>query len=127
MTSTLRIVLVVVIILYFIIIISLLKRRSLTLKYTLLWLLMGLIMSIFVIFPDLLAIIGRMVGIVDNMNTLFTAAIGFAFCILMALTSIVSKQSSRIKNLIQQNALLEKRLRQLERKLEETNDDKKES
>lgn len=124
MTNTLRIVLVIVILLYFCIIFGLLKRRSLALKYTLLWLLMGLVMAIFVIFPNLLSVVGRAVGIVDNMNALFTAAIGFAFCILMALTSIVSKQSSRIKRLIQENALLEKRLRELEDKLPSKDEDK---
>jgi hypothetical protein len=34
----------------------------------------------------------------------------------MALTSIVSKQSSQIKNLTQENALLEKLVREMEKK-----------
>ena len=125
MTSTLRIVLIVVILLYFWIILRLLKRRSLALKYTLLWLLMGIVMAVFVIFPTLLSVMGHAVGIVDNMNALFTAAIGFAFCILMAMTSIVSKQSSRIKRLIQENALLEKRIRELENKISPNQKDNK--
>lgn len=119
MTSTLRTVLSIVIILYFFIVVKLLKRKSLALKYTLLWLLMGIVMTVFVIFPDLLALVGHAVGILDGMNALFTASIGFSFCILMALTSIVSKQSDQIKKLIQNNALLEKRIRELEN-LEDT-------
>ena len=39
---------------------------------------------------------------------------GFAFVLLMAVTSIVSKQSEKIKELIQSTALLEKRVRELE-------------
>lgn len=114
MTNTFRVILVVGLIIYFFIVFRLLKKKRLTLKYSLLWLLMGLVMSILVLFPQLLEVISKKFGIVDTMNALFTFAIGFILMLLIALTSIVSKQSDRIKSLIQDNALLEKRLRGLE-------------
>lgn len=119
MSNTLRVVLIVCIILYFVVVVRLLKNKKLALKYSLLWLAMGVCLTILVIFPELLKQICRLLGIVDTMNGLFTLAIGFILILLMALTSIVSKQSDKIKNLVQDNALLEKRIRDLERKMKE--------
>ena len=48
------------------------------------------------------------------MNGLFIIGIGFIVMILMAITSIVSKQNKKIRTLIQDNAILEKRVRELE-------------
>lgn len=117
MTDTLRRVLIVCIIIYFVILVRLLKSKRLLLKYSLLWLLIGCTMAILVIFPGVLGWIKDLFGFMDAMNGLFAFAIGFIVVLLMALTSIVSKQSDRIKNLVQDNALLEKRVRDLEEKL----------
>lgn len=119
MTSTLRIILFICIAIYFFAVIRLLKKGYLALKYSLLWLFMGTCLLLLVIFPQMLKIVCRLFGIVDTMNGLFTLAIGFILVLLMALTSIASKQSDKIKNLIQDNALLEKRIRDLERKVKE--------
>lgn len=116
MSNTLRVVLIICIIVYYIIVFRLLKKKRLDLKYSLLWLLMGVVMAVLVIFPQLLKCICDVLGIVYGMNGLFTFAIGFCLMILMALTVIVSKQSGRIKSLVQENALLEERIRNLEKK-----------
>ena len=49
-----------------------------------------------------------------SMNGLFALSIGFILSILMAVTSIVSRQLKKINRLIQENAILEKRIRELE-------------
>ena len=117
MSNTLRIILIIGIIAYYFIVLRLLKKGRLTLKYSLLWLLMGVVMAVLVIFPQLLKIICDGLGIVYGMNGLFTCAIVFLLMLSMALTTIVSKQTDRIKNLVQESALLEKRLREIEEKL----------
>ena len=114
--STLRITLIFAVICYFIIILYFLKNRALNLKYTLLWLLAGGVMGLLVIFPDLLVYIIRILGISDNMNGLFIICIGFMLMSLMALTSIVSRQNGKIRSLIQEIGILEKRIRELEEK-----------
>lgn len=116
MTNTLRGILIVCIIVYFVAVFQFLRKGRLALKYSLLWLLMGVIMAVLVIFPRVLFFMSELFGIVDTMNALFTFAVGFIMMLLMLLTAIVSKQSDRIKSLIQDNALLEKRIRELERK-----------
>lgn len=70
-------------------------------------------MLLLVLFPKLLLVISTLLGIEGAMNGLFTCVIGLMMMIQMALTAIVSKQSDRIKNLVQDTALLEKRIREL--------------
>lgn len=112
--STLRITLIIAVICYFIIILYFLKNRALNLKYTLLWLLAGVVMGVLVIFPEMLERIIRIFGIQSNMNGLFIIAIGFMLMILMALTSIASRQNMKIRSLVQEIGILDKRIRELE-------------
>ena len=71
-------------------------------------------MGIFVLFPNLLLKLVNLLGIESLMNGLYVLCIGFIIIILMALTSIVSRQTMKIRALIQENAMLEKRLREAE-------------
>ena len=108
--SHLRITLIiVVIILYF------LKQKALNLKYTLLWLVAGAVMGILVVVPELLTRTIRLFGIQDNMNGLFLFCIGFIVLILLSLTSIASRQNRKLRTLTQELAILDKRVRDLEK------------
>ena len=120
--STLRFFLIIAVICYFIIILYFLKQRALNLKYTLLWLLAGVVMGLLVIFPNLLVRVINMFGIEDNMNGLFIICIAFILMILMALTSIASRQNMKIRQLVQEIAILEKRVRELEDERAEHNE-----
>lgn len=112
--ATLRLTLIVAVICYFIVILYFLKQKALNLKYTLLWLVAGLVMGILVVVPELLVTIIHIFGIQDNMNGLFIFAIGFIIMILLSLTSIASRQNRKIRILTQELAILEKRVRELE-------------
>ena len=110
----LRVTLVIGVIVYFIIILMFLKNKAISLKYTLLWLAAGVVLGVMVIWPRSLVIFIHALGITSNMNGLFIASIAFIIMILMSLTSIVSKQAEKIKNLTQTIAKMEKRIRELE-------------
>ncbi len=114
LSGVLRAALMLAVMCYFIIILFLLKRKALELKYTLLWLFAGGVMGLILLFPKILLAVIRMLGIETYMNGLFALCIGFIICILMALTSIVSRQLKKINRLIQENSILEKRIRELE-------------
>ncbi len=118
MTAYLRIVLGLVVVIYFLLILHFMKRKMLSLKYTLLWLLSGFAMGSLVIFPGLLDTFVKILGIATPVYGLFVFAIFFLLVIAMSLTAIVSKQTERIKDLAQENAALEKRVRELEGKVE---------
>ncbi len=112
---TLRITLTVAVICYFLFILYYLKNRMLELKYTLIWLVAGLIMGLLIIFPEILSTFIRLLGIESNMNGLFILCFAFVIMTLMTLTSIVSRQNMKIRILIQELSTLEKRVRELEK------------
>lgn len=112
--STLRITLCVAVICYFVLILYYLKKRMLELKYTLIWLFAGVVMGVMIFFPELLVVFVKMLGIESNMNGLYVLCFAFTIAILMTLTSIVSRQTMKIKILIQELSMMEKRIRELE-------------
>ena len=113
--SHLRVTLIIVVISYFIVILYFLKQKALNLKYTLLWLVAGAVMGILVVVPELLTWIIHLFGIQDNMNGLFLFCIGFIILILLSLTSIASRQNRKLRTLTQELAILDKRVRDLEK------------
>lgn len=104
--------------LYFILIVYFLKKKALSLKYTLLWFASGFMMLLLIIFPNILYKVADFLGFVSPVNALFAVVIFFMLCILMSITSIVSKLNSKNKSVAQQLALLEKRVRELEKSCE---------
>ncbi len=119
LSTSLRLFLSVALIIYFFLIITFLKRKTLSLRYTLLWIFAGIMMEVLIVFPQLLKWVIHLVDIKSPMNGLFAISIFFILILLMSFTSIVSKQNDQIKRLAQNNALLEKRLRELENRLED--------
>lgn len=111
---TLRVTLSIAVICYFILILYYLKKRMLELKYTLLWLAAGVVMGVMIFFPELLVWFVGILGIESNMNGLYVLSIAFIVAILMTLTSIVSRQTMKIRTLIQEMSMMEKRIRELE-------------
>lgn len=114
MTDLFRIILVVGVLVYIGIIAALMKKGRMSLKYSLLWLLSGLIFLIVALFPQLIRGISHLVGVYSEMNLLFFIGICFLLLIIISLTSIASLQNDKIRGLTQTQAMLEKRVRELE-------------
>lgn len=115
MNLKLRVALIVGVIVYFVILISLLKNNRLNLKYTLLWLFAGILLLLLAIFPDTMLFVTQAIGIADPTNGLFSILIFCILIILISITAIVSKLNNKNKQLIQAVALMEKRVRDLEK------------
>lgn len=115
MNEYLRFFLLFALVLYFIFLFVLLKKNSLALKYTLLWFLTGIIMVIVVIFPSVLEIPLKHMGVVEWTNGIFALLLFFLIVICISITSIVSKLNERNRKLTQKCALYEKRIRELEK------------
>ncbi|HHV10262.1 MAG TPA: DUF2304 domain-containing protein [Clostridiales bacterium] len=98
------------------IIISLLKKKKLNLKYTLVWLLAVVGMLFAALCPSLIGKIANFIGIVTPINFVFMLEGVFVLFIILSLTVIVSHQNERIYRLVQTLAILEKRVRELEKK-----------
>lgn len=110
----LQITLSAAVICYFILILHYLKKKMLELKYTLLWLVAGVVMAVMIFFPETLLWFVRLLGVESNMNGLYVLCFAFIIVILMMLTAIVSRQQMKIRILLQENSILEKRIRELE-------------
>ncbi len=115
MNDILRISLLLGLLLYFVVIFILLKKNSLNLKYTLLWLLTGIVMTIVVIFPNIIKVPLNKMGVIEWTNGIFALIILFLIIICITITGIVSGLKDRNRQLIQQCALYEKRIRELEK------------
>lgn len=113
-SSKLQIAMLMAVGVYFLLVFQLLKRKTLNLKYTLLWLASGVIMLALAAFPQILGWFAALVGIYDPTNALFAFMFFCVIIILMSITAIVSKLNEKSKKLIQSVALLEKRVRELE-------------
>ncbi len=113
-SRTLQIVMLLAVAVYFALLFLLLKKKSLHLKYTLLWIFSGILMLVLALFPHLLDWLAALIGIYEPTNALFSLVFFCVIIILMSLTAIASKQNERTKRLAQAIALLEKRVRELE-------------
>ncbi|MCI9051501.1 MAG: DUF2304 domain-containing protein [Lachnospiraceae bacterium] len=113
MSNTLRYVMLIGVLFYFYCIFYFLKKKSLSLKYSLLWITTGIIMGIIALFPQIIYVFVKLIGIQTPVNGLYAICIFMMMLILISLTSIVSKQTERIKNLTQYIAILEKDVREI--------------
>ena len=105
----------IAVLLYFILLISLLRKESIILKYAILWLVSGFLFVLFLLFPEIVFSASRMVGISNPVNAVFLLFAGFSLMMLLSITSIVSQDNGKVRKLTQQIALLEERIRELEK------------
>lgn len=95
-------------------IIQKIRKRNLEIRYALSWLGVIIVLLFFDIFPQTMEWLANIFGIQIPANGLFT--MGFCFFILIVLSSTIaiSKLSNKNKVLIQEVALLKRRLSLLE-------------
>ncbi|MBE5953180.1 MAG: DUF2304 domain-containing protein [Lachnospiraceae bacterium] len=116
-TNLFRVILLVGILLYILLIIYLMKKGRMSLKYSLVWFLTGLVLLICAAFPQLIGFATGLLGIYSEVNGVFFVGVCFILLIILSLTSIVSGLSERLRTLVQTQGMLEKRVRELEEKL----------
>lgn len=100
-------------------IVWLIKHKKIEVKYSIIWLAFSATMILFAIFPYLVLVLGDITGVVNPVNFIFMTLFVFILLILLSVSAVISGFSTKIKRLAQANALLEKRVRELEKKLEE--------
>lgn len=118
MSLTLQIFLIICLLIFLIVITRFLITKRLNLKYTLMWFFAVFAMLIITVFPDIVTFISKLVGIASPVNMIFLFAGMFSLLIILTLTMIVSHLNNKVHRLSQTQALLEKRIRDLENKAE---------
>ena len=100
MSLSIQIFFIIAVLLYLCLIISLLKKKKLSLRYSLLWLVLGGLLLIITIFPKIMYLISNLIGIKTPINSALIIAGMFVIIILIAITSIVSKLNNTVRNLL---------------------------
>jgi hypothetical protein len=96
-------------------VLELVRRRALMERYALLWLLSSIVILGLAIWVDALNVVARALGIVSAPNALFFVALAFILLLLLHFSAAMSRLSDQSKVLAQRQAILEQRIRQLER------------
>lgn len=94
-------------------VLRLVSKGRLTLKYSLLWLALSVVMLLICLFSKQVGDFTYLLGFKVFSNFVFVAGLCFLLIITLALSSIVSKQASAIKTLTQRLALAEKQIEEL--------------
>ncbi len=114
MDGNLRVLLLIGSLCYLGVILFMLKKKLLTVRYSIIWLLSGLVLLVFAAAPYVVYVIGNLLHIEMPSNLVFTMLFAFVLLLLLSLSSAVSGFAEKIKRLSQKTALLEKRVRELE-------------
>lgn len=124
MDISLKIFAFIVILLYFVVVLGFLRKKKFDLKYSLLWLLAGIIMFLVVAFPNFIIWVTGKMGIKVASNGIFAICILLEIVIMISMTAALSDFANRIKVLTQNIAILENRIRKLEKQIRYENEEK---
>ncbi len=111
MSIKLQVIVAVLIVLSLLVIGNLVRKKKLDLRYALVWVVVGVVVLVFDVFPPMLNWVTHLLGIELAVNMLFFLGFVFSLLIIFTLTVSVSRLSDKVKRLSQEMALLEAELR----------------
>ena len=101
-----QIIIGVVLVLAMLLILQQVRKNKLNLRFALLWLVLGVLMLIIDIFPEIITFVASALGLELASNLLFFLGICFTLILVFGLTLKVSKLNDEVKRLTQEVALL---------------------
>ena len=116
MTAHFQFLLILGAVILLLIIFVLLKKGKMTVKYSLLWLGLAVVLVIFAICPYVVYVLRDLLDVEMPVNLVFMLMFCFVLVVLISLSIAVSQLAEKCKRLTQENALLDKRVRDLEKK-----------
>ncbi len=119
MSTTLRVFLIAGVFCYALLLLNYLVKKRLNIKYTLLWIFSVLVLFLMALFPQGIYWLSELLGFEAPINMVYIVAGAFGLLILLSITVIVSDMNRKIIKLVQKQALLEKRIRELEEREKE--------
>ena len=96
------------------VIFCLLKRGLMSVKYSLLWLLLAVCLVIAAAVPYTVFVLRDLLDIQIPVNLIFLLMFCFVLVVLLSLSVAITQLAEKCKRLTQANAILEKRVRDLE-------------
>lgn len=96
-----------------------LKKNLLSVEYSLLWLFFAAALILFAAVPYVVYVLRDILNIEIPVNLVFVLLFCFVLLVLLSVSVAISQLAEKAKRLAQSNALLEKRVRELENKLDQ--------
>ncbi len=121
-----QIILIGILFLFFLFVIYLLLKRRLNIEYSIIWLFVIVFATFIVSSNKFIMFFTHLIGAKQPASTLSVLSISFIFIVLIYFSMKISIMSTRLKDLIQYVALLEKSLRDLMSKEKSSKSSKKE-
>lgn len=109
MTITLRVVLVLVSLATFFLITRKIRQSKMQIESAIFWILLALVLVVYSLFPSVADFCARLLGIYATTNFLFVFAIFILIVKVFYMTVHISQLETRVKELVQQMALEEKK------------------
>lgn len=119
MNNILQAILIVATLLFCIFILVVTHKKKLSYRYTLLWLFFGIVTLMCAVFPDIVKGIAQIIHIAEPTNALFLIYIFLIIIIIFYVSLAFSKLFERVTTLVQENAILDSRVRKLEQIIKE--------
>ncbi|MCP1225887.1 DUF2304 domain-containing protein [Sebaldella sp. S0638] len=114
MTIRLKILLIMIALFALIFIFNLIRKKVVDLKHVLMWIFTASMILIFSLFPSLIGIISKLLGIKEEVNSLFFLNGVLLIMTVFSLSIVQSKNSRKLKKCIQELTLLKKELEEKE-------------
>lgn len=106
-------------VLFLLVILWMLKKKKLTVRYSIVWFFAAGALVLFAVFPYIVLVLRDLLQVELVSNLVFLMVLAFVLFMLLSISCIVSVFSDKLKRLSQESALLEQRVRELERQLAE--------
>jgi len=106
MTLKIQLVIGLFLIVSFVAIVNMIRKKSLELRYALLWLSIVTALLILDIFPQIMDSMSKVLGISSPVNMIFFMGFCFSLIVIFILTVAVARMSDKIRKLTQAIAIL---------------------
>ena len=114
MTGRLQLYMILGAVILLAVIFCLLKRGLMSVKYSLLWLLLAVCLVIAAAVPYTVFVLRDLLDVQMPVNLIFLLMFCFVLVVLLSLSVAITQLAEKCKRLTQANAILEKRVRDLE-------------
>lgn len=114
MTARLQLYMILGAVILLAVIFCLLKRGLMSVKYSLLWLLLAVCLVIAAAVPYTVFVLRDLLDVQMPVNLIFLLMFCFVLVVLLSLSVAITQLAEKCKRLTQANAILEKRVRDLE-------------
>ncbi|GEM_PF-4238931 len=114
MNSHLRLLLLAGAVIFLLLTLYYIRQKHLDLYHSIRWFALAVLILVMALVPDEMEKLSRIAGIEVPSNLVFLCMIIFLILTCLSLSASVSRHHARIRTLVQQNAIQEERIRELE-------------